>query len=162
MRCWVFLTCLCAFNWRNCQFYILIIKQGMRCPSAKPLYLFTLYSIVYTSEDNYLAAQSMLVSSTEINSKNGLISSFVQYQDNSPHQCQPFCQCVMWPGGPPDTGHWLCGSDGQICWWIHMSSVWEMWLLLTACLFSFHLAGANPWAPPQDKAATMQAAKHTA
>lgn len=128
------------------------------CAKAKPLYLLNLFPIVHKCEYNYLIARSMLLDSqfnSKINSKNGLISSLVEHKDNRAHQCQPFCQSVMWPRGTPDTGHWLWGTDGQICWCIHMSSVWEMWLLLTACFFSFHLAGANPWAPPQDKAATV-------
>lgn len=52
-----------------------------------------------------LSHSAVLVNSGEINYKNGFISNFVEYKDNSPNQQQPLCQSVMWPGGPPDTGH---------------------------------------------------------
>lgn len=60
----------------------------------------SLFPIVYKSDDSDLMAQSKLVKPGLISSKNGLISSLVEHKDNSPHQCQPFCQAVMWPGGP--------------------------------------------------------------
>lgn len=51
---------------------------------------------------------------------------------------------LLWPLGPPGTGQWLCAADRQICWCTRMSRVWQTWWLVTACLFSFHLAAASP------------------
>lgn len=173
MKSWSVSYLLWVFNWRSFQlktqlfrhsghwwFYIYSRFSSSGRSILKPnccicLVYFLLYVIWRHLPQNAVHDGQFYI----IHSKKGLISFLVEQLPSSVPTFLSVCDVAQ---GAPDTSRWIWGADGQICWCIHMSSVWEMWLLLTACLFSFHLAGANPWAPPQCKAATMQAVKHTA
>lgn len=102
-----------------------------------------------------ISNMKIFISSGVINPKKHfrIFFIFLSCKNNRPHQRQPFCQSVMWPKGAAPPGPQTLAAASEVPMGRYVGAftcrVCETWLLLTACLFSVHLAGAKLWTPPR-------------